>query len=134
MFSSPVTGGAIILKQRMTPCVPHPATSCAAVPNYFWLCSTNQWTNYDTAVDVAIRDAGYKPNPDAKSFWPSDKQGYELISHADTAENYAKHKKQWVKHETTFTAPSDTVSGRMLLHACSLYCSNPIGAVQGRVQ
>lgn len=74
------------------------------------VCSTNIWTNYDTAVDVAIRDASYKPDPNSKGVWPSDKQGYSLISHADTAENYAKYQKQWVKHETTFTAPSDTVS------------------------
>jgi hypothetical protein len=81
-----------------------------AVPPPPCVCSTNVWTNYETAVDVAIRDASYKPDPKSKGVWPSDKQGYSLISHADTAENWAKHQKQWVKHETTFTAPSDTVS------------------------
>jgi hypothetical protein len=74
------------------------------------LCSSGVWTNFDTAVDVAIRDASYKPDANAKA-WPGDKQGYTQISHSDTAENYAKHQKQWVKTETTFTAPSDMVSG-----------------------
>lgn len=73
-------------------------------------CSTGAWTNFDTAVDVAIRDANYKPDANAKA-WPGDKQGYTQISHADTAENYAKHQKQWVKSEATFTAPSDMVGG-----------------------
>jgi hypothetical protein len=86
-------------------------------------CSTNVWTNYETAVDVAIRDASYKPDPKSKGVWPSDKQGYSLISHADTAENWAKHQKQWVKHETTFTAPSDTVS-LLVVTAQHVACSN----------
>jgi hypothetical protein len=71
-------------------------------------CRTGKWTTFDTAVDVAIRDAGHKPDVNAKA-WPGDKQGYSLISQADTADNWAKHNKQWVKHETTFTAPSDMV-------------------------
>lgn len=70
---------------------------------------TGKWTTFDTAVDVAIRDAGHKPDVNAKA-WPGDKQGYSLISQADTADNWAKHNKQWVKHETTFTAPSDMVT------------------------
>lgn len=64
---------------------------------------------FDTAVDVAMRDAAYKPDPNGKGVWPKDKQGYTQISSADTAENYARTQKQWNKHETTFTAPSDMV-------------------------
>lgn len=88
-------------------------------------CSSGVWTNFDTAVDVAIRDANYKPDANAKA-WPGDKQGYSLISHSDTAENYAKHQKQWVKSETTFTAPSDMVGGTTAasaLPACA--CKQP---------
>lgn len=73
-------------------------------------CSTSTWQNYDTAVDVAIRDASHKPNPSAQRAWPGDKQGYTQISHADAAEDYSRSGKQWNKHEATFTAPSDTVS------------------------
>jgi hypothetical protein len=68
----------------------------------------NKRVNMDTAVDVAIRPAEHKPDPAAKA-WPADKQGFTLLSQADTANNWAKHQKQWVKHETTFTAPSATV-------------------------
>lgn len=66
--------------------------------------------NLDTAVDVAMRPASYKPDQAAQGAWPSDKQGYTVISQADTADNWAKHQKQWVKHETTFTAPSDAIT------------------------
>lgn len=63
----------------------------------------------DTAVDVAMRPADHKVDAAAKA-WPGDKQGFTVLSQADTAENWAKHQKQWVKHEATFTAPSDMVS------------------------
>lgn len=94
------------------------------------------WTNFDTAVDVAIRDASYKPDANAKA-WPGDKQGYSLISHSDTAENYAKHQKQWVKSETTFTAPSDMVGGicttGMCLQAAMKQTAWDAGSILGGV-
>jgi hypothetical protein len=77
------------------------------------------WTTFDTAVDVAIRDSSYKPDPTAKGVWPADKQGYSQIAHSDTAENWAKHQKQWVRNEVIFTAPSDMVSG---LGGYDMYC------------
>jgi hypothetical protein len=70
-------------------------------------CRKNR-VNMDTAIDVAMRPAEHKPDPAAKA-WPADKQGFTVLSQADTADNWAKHQKQWVKHETTFTAPSDMV-------------------------
>lgn len=77
--------------------------------------------NMDTAIDVAMRPAGYKPDPAAKA-WPGDKQGFSLLSSADTAENWAKHQKQWVKHEATFTAPSDVVSAADQLSQTGRHC------------
>lgn len=70
---------------------------------------TKKFTNYDTAVDVAIRPASYKPSPSAGR-WPGDRQGYTVISSADTLEQFEKYQKQWVQHISTFTAPADVVS------------------------
>jgi hypothetical protein len=56
-----------------------------------------------------MRPADYAVDPNPKGAWPGNKQGYTLISQADTKANWDKHQKQWVKHETTFTAPSDAV-------------------------
>lgn len=56
-----------------------------------------------------MRPASHKPDPAAKA-WPGDKQGFMLLSQADTAQDWAKYNKQWVKHETTFTAPADVVT------------------------
>lgn len=63
----------------------------------------------DTAIDVALRPADQKTDAGAKA-WPGDRQGFTLLSQADTAQDWAKHQQQWVKHEATFTAPSDTVT------------------------
>lgn len=73
----------------------------------------------DTAIDVAMRPAEHKLDPAAKA-WPGDRQGFTLLSHADTAENWAQHQKQWVKHETTFTAPADMVGARGRSRSVSL--------------
>lgn len=70
----------------------------------------NKRINLDTAVDVAMRPASYTPNAASSGAWPGDKQGFTVISQADTADDWSKQQKQWVKHETTFTAPSDTVT------------------------
>jgi hypothetical protein len=70
---------------------------------------TSTFTVYPTAVNVAIRPTDFKPNPNSGK-WPEDKQGYTQISAADTEEQYAKYKTQWVKHEATFTAPADKVT------------------------
>lgn len=78
------------------------------------LATRNKRLNLDTAIDVAMRPADHKPDPAAKA-WPGDRQGFTLISQADTADNWAKHQKQWVKHETTFTAPSHAVSAAQQL-------------------
>jgi len=93
-------------------CVPHVRLTVLArlLHNCTLLAHRGKRINLDTAVDVAMRPASYKPDQAAQGAWPSDKQGYTVISQADTADNWAKHQKQWVKHETTFTAPSDAVS------------------------
>lgn len=70
---------------------------------------TRQFTAYETAVDVAIRPAAYVPAAGA-SRWPGDKQGFTQVSYADTAQQWGQHKTQWVKHEATFTAPSDAIT------------------------
>eukprot|EP00879_Flechtneria_rotunda_P026955 GHRR01028806.1.p3 GENE.GHRR01028806.1~~GHRR01028806.1.p3 ORF type:complete len:103 (+),score=26.25 GHRR01028806.1:636-944(+) len=70
--------------------------------------TTGKYTNFDTAVDVAYRPGSYVPKPGGK--WPADKQGYTVLQHADTLEQYGKHSKQWVKYEVTFRAPENKVT------------------------
>lgn len=53
-------------------------------------------------------------------------QGYTLISQADTKENWEKHRKQWVKHETTFTAPSNAVRAALLSWHGAVPASSPV--------
>ncbi|KAF8069562.1 RANBP1C [Scenedesmus sp. PABB004] len=70
---------------------------------------TGKLTPFDTAVDVAVRPAGHAVSASAAP-WPKDRQGFTVIDSADTAADYAAHQTQWVRHETTFTAPDDKVT------------------------
>lgn len=63
-------------------------------------------TPFETAVDIAVRPASYQPSR-AAGIWPRDRQGYTLISHADTEVQWKQYGTQWVKHEATFVAPAD---------------------------
>jgi hypothetical protein len=65
---------------------------------------------FETAVDVAIRPASYQPDASSRSIWPGDRQGFTVISTADTKENWDRYQKQWVKHEVVFAAPADAVT------------------------
>jgi hypothetical protein len=66
---------------------------------------TRKFTNFETSIDVAVRPAAYKPGGGGK--WPADKQGFQVISSADTE----KHgDKQWVRYSTTFAADTDKIT------------------------
>jgi hypothetical protein len=89
--------------------------------------STQTFTNFDTAVDVAVRPTSYQPSRTA-GIWPKDMQGYTLLQHADTLEQYNKYQKQWVKYEATFKAPADKVQRRRSVLTSSMCLSLPCHA------
>lgn len=108
--------GTAVLLHRLTHLLPDLfwllGTCCCCC---CWGCSTNKGTHgtgkltaFDTSVDVVIRPSSYVASASAGA-WPKDPQGYTVIGHADTAEDYARTGKQWNQHETTFTAPADKV-------------------------
>lgn len=67
------------------------------------------FTAFDSAVDVAIRPSSYQPSA-AAGIWPKDRQGYSVISSADSLQQWNATGKQWVQHSVEFTAPSNQVT------------------------
>lgn len=87
--------------------------------------SDGRWAEFDTAIDVAIRPSGHKePAGFIQGVWSTDQQGYARISSADTREGWDRYKKQWVKYETIFEAPSNSVS-------CCWWCCCQEARMQG---